>query len=43
MLQPVQRALARHRRAVLALGLQLAGQHRHQRIVAQLVVVVQVP
>ena len=40
--QPVQRRLARHRRAVLAPGRQLAGQHRHQRIVAQFIVVVEV-
>ncbi len=40
--QPVQRRLAGNRRAILALGLQLARQHRHQRIVAKLVMVVQV-
>ena len=41
-LQPVQRALAGQRRAVRAPRRQLAGQHRHHRIVAQLVVIVQV-
>ena len=41
-LQPVQRRLAGHRRTILAPRLKLAGQHRHQRIVAQLVVVVQI-
>ncbi len=40
--QPVQRRLAGHRRAILAPGLKLARQHRHQRIVAKLVMVVQV-
>ena len=40
--QPVQRRFARHRRAVLAPGLELARQHRHQRVVAKLVVIVQV-
>ena len=40
--QPVQRRLAGHRRAILAPGLELARQHRHQRIVAKLVMVVQV-
>jgi hypothetical protein len=42
MLQPRQRRLASHRRAVLALCLELARQHRHHRIVPQLVVVDQV-
>ena len=41
-LQPVERRLAGHRRAVLAPRLELARQHRHHRIVAQLVVVVEV-
>ena len=40
--QPVQRALAGQRRAVAAMGGQFAGQDRHDRIVAELVVVVQV-
>ena len=40
--QPVQRRLAGHRRAILAPGLELARQHRHQRVVTKLVVVVQV-
>ena len=34
--QPVQRRLAGHRRTVAAPGFQLAGQHRHHRVVAQL-------
>ena len=41
-LQPVQRRLPGHRRAILAPRLKLAGQHRHHRIVAQFVVVVEV-
>ena len=41
-LQPVERRLAGHRRAILAPRLELAGQHRHHRIVAQLVVVVEI-
>ena len=41
-LQPVQRRLAGHRRTILAPRLELAGQHRHHRIVAQLVVVVEI-
>ena len=41
-LQPVQRRLAGHRRAVPPLRLQLAGQHRHHRIVAQRIVVDQI-
>ena len=41
-LQPVERRLAGHRRAILASRLELARQHRHQRIVAQLVVVVEI-
>jgi hypothetical protein len=41
-LQPVQRRLGGDRRAVLAARFELAGQHRHYRIVAQLVVVVEV-
>ena len=40
--QPVQRRLAGHRRTILAPRLKLAGQHRHHRIVAQLVVVVEI-
>jgi hypothetical protein len=40
--QPVQGALAGHRRAVPPPGRQLAGQDRHHRVVAQLVMVVQV-
>jgi hypothetical protein len=41
-LQPVQRRLAGHRRTILAPRLKLAGQHRHQRIMAQFVVVVEI-
>ena len=41
-LQPVERRLAGHRCAVLAPRLKLARQHRHQRIAAQFVVVVEV-
>ena len=41
-LQPVQRRLAGHWRAVLAPRRKLARQHRHQRIVAQFVMVVEV-
>ena len=41
-LQPVERALARHRRAVLAPRRELAGQHRHHRVVAQLVMIIEV-
>ena len=37
--QPVERRFAGHRRAVLAARRKLAGQHRHDRIVAQLVVI----
>ncbi len=40
--EPVQRRFARHRRAVAAPGLKLARQHRHQRVVTKLVVIVQV-
>ena len=40
--QPVERRLAGDRRAILAPGLELARQHRHQRVVAKLVVIVQV-
>jgi hypothetical protein len=40
--QPVQRRLAGHRRTVLATAFQLARQHRHHRIVPQLVVIVEV-
>ena len=42
VLQPVQRALAGQRRAVGAPGLELAGQDRQHRVVAELVVVDQV-
>ena len=42
MLEPVQRALAGERRAVLAPGLELAGERRQHRVVAQLIVVDQV-
>ena len=41
-LKPVECRLARHRRAVRAPCLQLAGQHRHHRIMAQLVVIIDV-
>ena len=41
-LQPVQRPLAGHRRAVRAPRRELAGQHRHHRVMAQLVMVVEV-
>ena len=41
-LQPVQRRLARHRRAVLPPRRKLARQHRHHRIVPQIVVIVEV-
>ncbi len=41
-LQPIERRLARHRRAILAMCHKLAGQYCHQRIVAQLVVVVEI-
>jgi hypothetical protein len=41
-LKPVQRRLAGDRCAVLTPRLQFAGQHRHDRIVAQLIAVVQV-
>src|SRR6202043_1782004 len=40
--QPVERRLAGDRRAVLAARRELAGQHRHHRIVPQFVVVVEV-
>ena len=40
--EPVQRRFARHRRAILAPGLELARQHRHQRVVTKLVVIVQI-
>ena len=42
-IQPVQRALAGNRRAVRPLGLELTQQHRQQRTVSQMVVVVEVP
>ena len=38
-LQPVQRRLARHRRAILAPRFQLAGEDRHHRVMAQLIVI----
>ncbi len=41
-LQPVQRRLAGYRRIVLATRFELARQHRHHRITAQLVVVVEI-
>ncbi len=41
-LQSVERRLAGHRRTFLTPRLKLAGQHRHHRIVAQLVVVVEI-
>jgi hypothetical protein len=41
-LQPVQRRLAGHRRAVPAPGRKLARQHRHQRIEPQLIMVVEI-
>ena len=41
-LQPIERALAGHRRAVPPPRLQLASQHRHDGIVAQLIVVVEI-
>ena len=40
--QPVQRRFARRRRAVAAPSLKLARQHRHQRVVTKLVVIVEV-
>ena len=41
-LQPVQRRLTRNRRAILASRRELARQHRHHRIVAQVIVVVEI-
>ena len=41
-LEPVQRRLARHRRAILAPGFELAGEDRHHRVMPELVVVDQV-
>ena len=41
-LQPVQRRLAGDRRAILAARFELPGQHRHHRIVAQFVVIVEI-
>jgi hypothetical protein len=41
-LQPVQRRLAGNRRAILAPRCELAHQHRHHRIVAQFVVVIEI-
>jgi hypothetical protein len=40
--QPVQRRFARRRRAVAAPSLKLARQHRHQRVVTKLIVIVEV-
>ena len=42
VLEPVQRALAGQRSTVLALGLELAGERRQHRVVAQLIVIDQV-
>ena len=42
VLEPVERALAGERRAILALGGELAGQRREHRVVPQLVVIDQV-
>ena len=39
VLEPVQRALAGERRAVLALGFELAGERREHGVMAQLLVV----
>jgi hypothetical protein len=41
-LQPVERRFAGQRRTIPAAGRQLAGQHRHCRVVAQLVVIDQI-
>jgi hypothetical protein len=41
-LQPVERAFPRQWCAILAAGRQLAGQHRHRRVMPQLVVIDQV-
>jgi hypothetical protein len=41
-LQPVERRLAGHRRAILAARTELAREHRQYRIMAQLVVVVEI-
>jgi hypothetical protein len=41
-LEPVECALAGQRRTILAMGRELAGQHRHCRVVAQLVVIDQI-
>jgi len=40
--EPVQRRLARHRGAIIAARLKLAGEDRHHRVVAKLVVIDQV-
>ena len=42
MLQPVQCALARQRRRLIAIALELAPEHAQNRIAAQVVVVVEV-
>ena len=41
-LEPVQRRLARHRRAILSPRFQLAGEDRHPRVMAELIVIVEV-
>ena len=41
-LEPVQRRLARHRRTILTPGFELAGEDRHHRVMAELIVVDQV-
>jgi hypothetical protein len=41
-LQPVERRFAGQRRTIIAAGRQFARQHRHRRVVAQLVVVIQI-
>jgi hypothetical protein len=40
--QPVQRRLARHRSAILSPGFELAGEDRHHRVMAELIVIVEV-
>ena len=37
--EPVQRRLARHRRAILSPRFKLAGKNRHHRVMAELIVV----
>jgi hypothetical protein len=41
-LKPVQRRLARHGSAILSPGFELAGEDRHHRVMAELIVVVEV-